>query len=100
MSLFSPWPILRRSTSPTVPPSICATKKGRGFQAFEVLLTRIAALVEPGYAFAASPEKHDGGIDFIGTRRLFTIPKFSLDQVSVIAGQCKARDHGSKSKTA
>lgn len=82
-------PFLRRTEN--VPIDLITNSKGHKYQVLEIIVAKLAALLEHGYDWSVSPIGADRGIDFSGKRKIFEIPQLDLAPTSLILGQCKYR---------
>lgn len=61
-------------------------------QPFEVVVAAVFAQLRPDYDWWVTPNRPDGGVDFIGRGVLLTSKELGIDAAITIGGQCKKRD--------
>jgi hypothetical protein len=61
-------------------------------QPFEVIVAALFAQVRPDYDWWVTPNRPDGGVDFIGRGVFLTSEELGIDAAITIGGQCKKRE--------
>ncbi len=61
-------------------------------QPFEVVVAVVFARLRPDYDWWVTPNRPDGGIDFIGRGAFLRSSELGIDAAITIGGQCKKRD--------
>jgi len=61
-------------------------------QAFEVVVAAVFAQLRPDYDWWVTPNRPDGGVDFIGRGVFLTSTELGIDAAITIGGQCKKRE--------
>jgi|GEM_PF-3812363 len=64
--------LFQRSTK-YVPPSLQMPPTEKDLQVFEVLSAYLMTLVQPDFDWRVTPLQRDGGLDFLGEKRLFPL---------------------------
>lgn len=93
------WDLLTRDFSWEIPDTFCVTIEdgaeaalGRTrLQIFEVMVAAIFARLRPEYEWAVTPNRPDGGLDFVGRNRFLTDDVLGIAAVITVGGQCKKR---------
>jgi hypothetical protein len=60
-------------------------------QLFEVLVAVLFAHLRPDYDWSVTPNRPDGGLDFLGRGRLLEVAELGIAAAITIGGQCKKR---------
>jgi hypothetical protein len=60
-------------------------------QPFEVIVAAVFAQLRPDYDWWVTPNRPDGGVDFIGRGVFLTSKELGIDAAITIGGQCKKR---------
>ena len=72
--------------------SSSSAKQGEDrYQVFEVVVAAIFARLRPDYDWSVTPNRPDGGIDFVGRSAFLKSDALGIDASIVIGGQCKKR---------
>lgn len=61
-------------------------------QPFEVVVAAVFAQLRPDYDWWVTPNRPDGGVDFIGRGVFLTSKELGIDAAITIGGQCKKRE--------
>ncbi len=61
-------------------------------QPFEVVVAALFAQLRPDYDWWVTPNRPDGGVDFIGRGVFLTSEELGIDAAITIGGQCKKRE--------
>ncbi|MCP4603489.1 MAG: AAA family ATPase [Proteobacteria bacterium] len=61
------------------------------FQLFEVLFATAMALVRPDYEWYVTPNRPDGGVDFLGRTTFLSSEALGIGAAITVGGQCKKR---------
>jgi hypothetical protein len=67
-----------------------AAKHAR-LQVFEVAVAAIFSRLRPEYEWFVSPNRPDGGVDFVGRQSFLTYGALDIDAAVTVGGQCKKR---------
>lgn len=62
-------------------------------QLFEVAVAAIFARMRPDYEWYVSPNRPDGGLDFVGRNRFLVDETLGIAAAITVGGQCKKRTH-------
>jgi hypothetical protein len=73
-------------------PTRAKLEKEVKLQPFEVIMAAVLAQIRPDYDWWVTPNRPDGGVDFIGRGALLTSKELGIDAAITIGGQCKKRD--------
>ena len=60
-------------------------------QVFEVVVAAIFARVRPDYVWSVTPNRPDGGLDFVGKNRFLHDETLGISAAITVGGQCKMR---------
>lgn len=71
--------------------SSARTRGEEKYQVFEVVVAAIFARIRPDYDWSVTPNRPDGGIDFVGRSTFLRSEALGIDASIVIGGQCKKR---------
>ena len=61
------------------------------FQIFEVTVAAIFAKLRPNYTWSVTPNRPDGGLDFLGESRFLHDETLGISAAITVGGQCKKR---------
>jgi hypothetical protein len=61
-------------------------------QPFEVVVAAVFAQLRPDYDWWVTPNRPDGGVDFVGRGVFLTSKELGIDAAITIGGQCKKRE--------
>jgi hypothetical protein len=61
-------------------------------QPFEVIVAAVFAQIRPDYDWWVTPNRPDGGVDFVGRGTFLSSHELGIDAAITIGGQCKKRE--------
>ena len=66
-------------------------QKPSKFQIFEVAVAAIFARLRPNYTWSVTPNRPDGGLDFLGESHFLHDDALGISAAITVGGQCKKR---------
>jgi hypothetical protein len=93
------WDLLTRDFYWQIPPDLAVKEYGTPsvdstpgkFQIFEVVVAAIFARLRPEYDWYVTPNRPDGGVDFVGKQRFLEDEVLGIAAAITVGGQCKKR---------
>lgn len=71
--------------------SSVALRESEKYQIFEVVTAAIFARLKPEYSWSVSPNRPDGGVDFVGCGPFLKSEFLGIDASIIVGGECKKR---------
>ncbi|MEO9237233.1 MAG: hypothetical protein ABI418_03985, partial [Jatrophihabitantaceae bacterium] len=63
------------------------------YQVFEIIVAAVFAQLRPEYDWYVTPNRPDGGIDFVGRQTFLSNETLGITAAITVGGQCKKRSH-------